>query len=154
MTQTIELQDRLWKRGWTPLGDCWVINGFKDKDGYGQITFQARRLRAHRAAWLAVYGDIPDGMHVCHTCDNPPCVKPTHLFLGTARDNAQDKVRKGRGFTPVFPGESSPSAKLTFDQVCEIRSATGTLKEIGDQYGVSAVNVWHIRHGKSWRNNG
>lgn len=87
----------------TLLDECWVWNGYADKDGYGQKKINRRPLRIHRLAWAWANwngeGDwkaIPAGMQVCHHCDNPPCVNPKHLFLGTTGDNTRDMVRKGR----------------------------------------------------------
>ena len=75
--------------------DCWLWEGCIDRRGYGRIG----RERAHRRMWQSCHGPIPAGMFVCHTCDNPPCVRPDHLFLGTHTDNMRDMVSKGRGRT-------------------------------------------------------
>src|SRR5574342_284261 len=80
---------------------CWLWLGTKRHLGYGVVriggTRQKRRsILAHRFTWELMYGPIPPGLHVCHHCDNPPCVRPSHLFLGTQRDNMQDAMRKGR----------------------------------------------------------
>ena len=76
---------------------CWTWTGYCNAAGYGHVRWgEDRRVFAHRVAWEAVHGPIPDGLVVCHHCDNPPCVRPDHLFLGTVRDNAQDMIAKGR----------------------------------------------------------
>lgn len=81
---------------------CWEWDGRFDGVGYGTIqkSYNSPNLGAHRASWLLHNGDIPDGMHVCHHCDNRKCVRPDHLFLGTAKDNLQDASRKGRLSVP------------------------------------------------------
>lgn len=77
-------------------GQCWVFMGARNRDGYGHIRRSGFSGKAHRYVWLQAVGPIPDGLHVLHTCDNPACVRPSHLWLGTHRDNMQDMLRKGR----------------------------------------------------------
>jgi len=76
---------------------CWTWNLSRDKDGYGFFWWKNKQLRAHKFSWTISNGEIPTGMMVCHKCDNPSCVRPDHLFLGTGKDNIQDCLRKGRG---------------------------------------------------------
>lgn len=78
-------------------GQCWVWTGATDKDGYGKVKHNREHLRTHRVAYQLVIGEIPDGMMVLHECDNPTCVEPSHLFLGTVQDNNDDMNQKGRG---------------------------------------------------------
>jgi hypothetical protein len=75
---------------------CWEWDGYRNELGYGICVLRRQRWRAHRLAWAYVHGPIPDGMVICHRCDNPPCINPDHLFLGTHRDNTADMMRKGR----------------------------------------------------------
>lgn len=76
--------------------DCHIFTGSTDENGYGRITFQYKKHIAHRFSYEIQNGEIPKGMLVCHKCDNPPCVNPGHLFLGTELDNNMDKIKKGR----------------------------------------------------------
>lgn len=79
--------------------DCWVWTGSVNKKGYGQIATKrgCRPLQAHRLSFEMHFGQVPDGLMVLHRCDNPPCVRPEHLFTGTAKENTEDMIRKGRG---------------------------------------------------------
>src|SRR5688500_9072371 len=90
------LNERLWaKTMQTP--DCWLWPGRLDRCGYGTLGDGKKgNMLAHRAAWIVTHGPIPDGMKVCHKCDNPRCVRPDHLFLGTQHDNIMDCRAKGR----------------------------------------------------------
>lgn len=80
---------------------CWNWTGFINPKGYGQLSFKRRTVRAHRLAWALAYGPIPDGLCVCHRCDNRRCVRPDHLFIGTNLDNMRDMVAKGRLRNPI-----------------------------------------------------
>lgn len=127
--------------------------GFRHtKKGHGQIGRGRRgegNTYAHIVAWEIVNGPVPEGMYVCHACDNPPCVNPRHLFLGTPADNMRDKVQKGRNLM----GENAPWAKLTEGDVKLIRhlAKEGTpQREIGLRFGVSRSLVGMIVQGKRW----
>ncbi len=82
---------------------CWSWRGKIDKWGYGHTTWHQRHMLAHRVAWIIANGEIPSGLLVCHHCDNPRCVNPAHLFLGTPADNVHDMYAKGRN-----PDRSKP----------------------------------------------
>lgn len=94
------LYERLWAKvqtGWE--SDCWEFKGASGDAGHGHLGpsgASQRHHQAHRVAWEFFYGPIPDGLYVCHHCDNPPCCNPAHLFLGTQADNMRDMIRKGR----------------------------------------------------------
>lgn len=147
-------------------GECIVWTGNCRPNGYGRVTISRRKsLSAHRLAYTLSVGEIPEGMHVCHRCDNRPCINPAHLFLGTALDNMRDKVAKGRqargeghGFhtTPEARprGEGHGLAKLTAEQVAEIRRRyiprKVTMRALAAEYGISSSNVCFIVHGATW----
>lgn len=136
---------------------CWEWTGSL-RNGYGQMSYldggKTRNEGTHRVAWRLTNGPIPDGMFVCHACDNPPCCNPSHLFLGTALDNNRDANRKGRhphdaAWNPA--GEVNPKAKMTDAQVIEARrrwAAGGVSKsQLAREYGVSSTMMsWIILH--------
>ena len=125
----------------------------KANGGYGVLCVGRKgQIRAHRAAWAIKNGSIPNGLYVCHKCDNPLCCNVNHLFLGTPKDNMIDKEAKGRGTKPpVRYGENHHKTKTTLAQVSSIRSETGTLDEIANRYGISSKTVWRIKKGLSWK---
>lgn len=101
---------------------CWIWIASKDKDGYGRFSFSGEDISAHRTSWLIYKGDIPEGLHVHHNCpggDNPSCVNPNHLWLGTQADNIADKVAKGRGCSGVC--EERKISGETVRRVFELR---------------------------------
>lgn len=111
-------------------------------------------VAAHRYSWEITYGPIPDGLFVCHHCDNPRCVRPDHLFLGTPLANARDMARKGRKAIVSLPGERHPGSKLTDDAVREIRrrrSLGETTRRLGAEFGVSGPLISYIANRKAWR---
>lgn len=114
--------------------------------GYGIFNRYPRLILAHRMAWIFEHGEIPNGLYVLHKCDNPPCVEHTHLFLGTQMDNHQDKVAKGRSNRGMKHGH----AKLTNDQVFQIREMTGTQTEIAKKFGIRQSCVSQIKNRKLW----
>ncbi len=92
--------DDFWKKVDKDLRNpCWIWLAAKDLEGYGFFWFKNKQVRSHRFSWEITHGKIPNGLFVCHHCDNPSCVRPDHLFLGTCQDNALDMISKGRGTT-------------------------------------------------------
>lgn len=135
--------------GRVPSG-CWEWQGWLDVDGYGRTRLLGER-RTHRAAYRLFCGPIPDGLCVCHHCDNPRCVRPDHLFLGTIADNNADKVRKGRQRTPL--GERHGIAKLDAESVRSIRrmAADGVpVLEIARRLGRGETTVRAVLQGRTW----
>src|SRR6266566_1485071 len=100
-----------WAKVDKAYGDCWIWTGSRDNYGYGLLTIQRRLYTASRVSYFIANGPIPNGMLVCHHCDNPPCVNPSHLFIGSHKRNIQDSLVKGR----------CAAIKLTENQVREIR---------------------------------
>lgn len=127
---------------------CWIWNGHRDGAGYG--VFRANRMayRASRFMHALTKGDVPADKVVCHTCDNPPCVNPDHLWLGTVADNSRDMVEKGRSSRRI--GTANPRCRLTKDQVLAIRADKRRRPAIARQYGVSVTTVHDIWRGRTW----
>jgi hypothetical protein len=104
---------------------CWIWQGASHEKGYGCFFFRGRKRSAHVVSYTLFVGEVPDGLMVCHECDNPPCVRPDHLFVGTNQDNILDAFSKGRGCSQVHPdkyfGVRSVNAKLTDCAVVEAR---------------------------------
>ena len=130
--------------------NCWEWTGTIENHGYARIGAGENRKLAHRLCWEIVYGPIPDGMCVCHKCDNPGCVNPNHLFLGTQLENMQDREQKGR----TARGSANGKAKLNAEQVKEIRKryqAGGiTYKQLGLDYEVSKEAIQGIVKRRRW----
>lgn len=133
----------------TPDG-CWLWTGARQQANYGVFSFSstAKTVYAHRVAWIMTNGPIPDGLNVLHRCDNPSCVNPAHLFLGTAQDNQDDAIVKGRREY----GEAHGRAIVTEDDVRMILSRNTESREIlAREFGVSKGTISDIRGRRSWR---
>lgn len=136
---------------------CWLWRGGKSSAGYGQVWLGKRPTRTHvlvhRHVFECLVGPIPAGMLICHTCDNPPCCNPDHLFVGDKRANARDMVRKQRD--RPRRGALSPRAKLTDMQVVAMRFQRGehgtSYEKLAQQFGVGHSVVQRICVGKVWR---
>lgn len=133
--------------------ECWLWQGSKVDGGYGRCAWQGKIHHSSRVSYIIHFGDIPDGMLVCHNCpggDNPACVNPAHLWLGTHQANMDDKVAKGR----QRRGEDQGNAKLTENQVTEIRQrhAAGniTQRALATQYGVSQKTIMNVVKRVAW----
>lgn len=133
---------------------CWIWQGSIMGTGYGQVRFQRRTLYAHRVSFELHHGPIGPGQVVCHRCDTPACVNPAHLFVGTQADNVHDMLAKGRHRHTPCLGTDHGMARLTEDQVLEIRrrAATGeNQKDIAADFGTTATNVSMIHRRSTWR---
>ena len=132
--------------------ECWEWVGSKDVKGYGVMKIAGVTYAAHRMAFERAHGPIPSGAYICHKCDNPPCVNPAHLYVGTHADNMRDKVSRGR--CSSLPGESNPFAKLTAERVGQVRSlyATGrfTQRELARHFSIAQSHVGRIVRGEAW----
>lgn len=134
---------------------CWLWRGSTDKDGYG--VFKAEHdgvlyQKAHRFSFALHKGHPPFGLHVCHSCDNPQCVRPDHLFLGTSAENMADKMAKGRH--RWMRGEDAGHAILTEDQARSVIGDARPYAQIAADYGVTASAIGDIKNRKSWRHLG
>ena len=148
---------RLARRFWCLVektDGCWLWTGSHFPFGYGYITVGSRLTKqiwlAHRLAWVLTNGPILDDLCVCHSCDNPGCVNPAHLFLGTRDENNRDRQEKGRGAR----GEHQGHAKLTWDEVVEVRRlyALGDISqsELARRFGVSQPAIGAVVTYRSW----
>lgn len=137
--------------------ECWEWTSYRDPNGYGRLNVPNDKgsyvpMLAHRLAWQFANGrDLDRYEHVMHRCDNPGCVNPAHLRLGSHQDNMADKMRKGRHRYGTSVGEKHGMARLTDDQVREIRASTGSSIKIGEKYGISGRQVRSIRRRESWK---
>lgn len=137
---------RFWERT-EQTETCWLYHKLSPGRKYGRYSWEGKAIAVHRLVWTLVHGEIPPNMLVCHKCDNPPCFNPSHLFLGTWKDNAWDMFQKGRNSPHV-------QLKLTMEQVREIKIAlaeNATCVELGKRYGVDQHTIDSIRTGATWR---
>lgn len=158
---------RMTKAGFTPIerifkkisideNGCWNFTGYKNPMGYGQIHIGGKRGGAelvHRVVWKWMFGDISDGLFICHKCDNPACFNPNHLFKGDHTANMKDMRSKGRERHVCLCGERCVTHKLTWFSVREIRELKErgvSNRELGRMFGVSHGIIGGIVNNKSW----
>ncbi|MHB1000512.1 MAG: hypothetical protein ACYC27_14830 [Armatimonadota bacterium] len=144
------IEERFWRKvnKNSPHG-CWDWTGAKSS-GYGSMYYEGRHQNATRISLILTGIKISKDIYVCHKCDNPACVNPDHLFLGSAKDNSDDKVAKKRHLY----GENGTATKLTEDQAREIiarQSAGESVKVLAAEYGMSQTNIRAIANGKAWK---
>lgn len=151
------LEDRFW-RFVEKTDGCWNWTGRSlNKKGYGQIGMGgkgAKHITAHRLSYIIHNGNIPEGMIILHSCDNPNCVNPSHLRSGTQSENILEAIAKGRKTPPKLPyhsGETHPSAKITELQAREIKFSGRPLKDLSKEFGLSYTTVRRIRAGIIWK---
>lgn len=154
----------VWRRFWSKVavGDqCWDWQAARTSAGYGVFQLDGKAQRSHRVAWRLWHGKaLPAEASVLHHCDRPICVRPDHIYAGTASDNMRDRSRRGRHPTRAilasrrsYVGASNPRAKLTSTQVAEIRelSTRGVHQRVlAKDYGISKGQVWHIVSCRQW----
>jgi hypothetical protein len=150
------MEERFWAQVQKSDG-CWLWNGTIDKDGYGYIceggsaSKGAKYKRCHRVSWELAYGPVPKGQNVLHTCDNPACVNPEHLFLGTHKANAEDRNAKGRH----AHGERHGNSKLNEEKVREIRRRYAveavSQMDLAHAYGVNQTIISDVLRRVSWK---
>lgn len=149
------MEDRFWEKV-RKTRRCWLWTGTKNNMGYGTfMRVSPKKELAHRVAWYIAHGELPGAARVLHTCDNPACVRPDHLFLGTMRDNSQDMLAKGRNKYVAHPGEANGQAKLTEGQVREMREkyAAGgvTQAQLAKEYEISQALAHFVVTRKAWK---
>lgn len=140
-TRNLTVEQRFWYYVRKADG-CWLWVGARNKNGYGVFRVAGKNVLAHRFMYELMQGELA-GYHVCHSCDNPQCVNPEHMFLGTDADNHTDKAKKLRG-----------GRALTGEQVKEIKQLVSSgiiLQDIAEQFGVSRKSVQRIKNGQYWR---
>lgn len=148
---------------------CWLWTGAVTHDCYGRVQFQRKARLTNRISWIIHQGPIPEGMGVLHRCDTPECVRPSHLFLGTPKDNTRDMYRKGRAgtigdrnWTRRFPekvcrGETAVLSKLKEAQVLEIRNRFASGEKgvvLAKHFKVSRSVISNITKGRIWKHVG
>jgi hypothetical protein len=148
----ISTQDRFFKfvvkKG---PNDCWLWSGVKDTSGYGKFSLYAKRVGSHRFSYeLATNQKIPSGMVVMHKCDNPKCVNPSHLSIGTHKENTQDMIAKGRKRVVAPKGEGNGKSLLNEEQVRTIRTSKLSHAAMARELGVSPNCVRGVRTGRTW----
>jgi hypothetical protein len=135
---------------------CWLWTASLDTQGYPQIWTDTRRrikMRGTRAMWIIAFGPIPEGQNVLHDCpngDNPICVCPAHLWLGTHADNVRDKCNKHRQRWRTRYGESHGRARLTWIEVMQIRDSALSQRQLARHYGVGLSTIHHILKNHTW----
>jgi len=140
-----DIATRFWAKVSKVDGSCWTWLGRKT-NGYGRFKLNGRRQRAHRVAWVLTHGEFPPSLLVCHHCDNPACVNPSHLFLGTPAANTADMIAKGR--------QNVQRAKLSAEIVLAARerhAAGETYRKLAQEFGVSFETMRNAVRGFSWK---
>jgi hypothetical protein len=132
---------------------CWDWTGARTKAGYGRISRNGHETYAHRFSFEMEHGvTLAPDQKICHHCDNPRCVRPSHLFLGKDIDNIRDCIAKGRfKFIVQRVGEDHPGAKLTAADVMAIRDSTLGTVAASKRFGVAKTTIKRIRNGSSWK---
>lgn len=150
-------ESRFWSRvNQLGLDECWEWTHKRNPAGYGLFTMNRKHYLSHRLAWRFLIGPIPNGMCVCHRCDNRSCCNPAHLFLGTQADNNKDCIANGRADNFLKRdkrGEKNGRSKLTKELVKDIRSmldSGATYESISNLFGICKSSVYNIKSGRTW----
>ena len=158
------LEQRFWEKIDKGIDEvCWNWLGHKTIKGYGVIKIKEKMCLAHRVSYEMNIGKIPIGLCVCHSCDNPSCVNPKHLWVGTRAENTNDRHRKGRTvgnknlwkIGSKLKGEEKGGVKLKEEDVLLIRSLAKikekTTKQLSEMFGISRSQIWRIINNKKWQ---
>ena len=157
-TLEIEVTEHLKAKFWPKVkqgapDECWPWTGSLNSKGYGHFRISKRIAVAHRVSYTIHFGPIPQGLFICHRCDNPVCVNPNHLFAGTNRENVDDMLSKGR----QCRGEDHQLAKLSDEKIGEIRMRWATRltqQKLADEYGISVGALNIALYHKTWKHLG
>ena len=151
--KSTNFEERFWSNV-DKSGDCWLWTKCKDTHGYGQLKQAGKLLRAHRVSWTLSNGAIPKGRYILHKCDAPACVRPEHLFLGTAKDNSDDMIAKNRDNHSLnVKGSAHGQARLSESQVLDMRQrhkGGEAIDSLAQRYRISYGHAWGIIRRKYW----
>lgn len=143
------LRSKLLDRVQATEAGCWEWQGGRFPDGYGSMKWNGKARGTHRLSFEAFKGPIPDGMLVRHSCDNPPCINPDHLLVGTNKDNVADCISRGR--RGDLSGENNGVSKLIDADILEIRASNEPTQILASKFGIDRTTIWGIRVGKTWK---
>ena len=149
---TKETRERFWSK--VSVGrrcDCWIWMGAKHPTGYGNFGIGGNTHKAHRVAWELAVGSAPAGMCVLHLCDNPSCVNPAHLFLGTHADNMRDMAAKGRASRGKDHGERKATRELALNIRAQYSGKRGDIRRIAEKVNLSEAHVGRIVRNQCWK---
>lgn len=147
-------KDKFFSRVRITGDDCWNYRAV-DQRGYGLIPVRLNddewpKVKAHRLAWVLTHNQkIPAGMVICHRCDNPACINPAHLFIGTQKDNVADMMAKGRAV--FYMSREDRPTKITEQDVRDIRQRNTPHRTEAERYGLSYTYIYNIRAGLKWK---
>lgn len=146
--------EKFWSMCEKRENSCWEWTRCLHKDGYGQLSYHRKFWLAHRLAWHLARGPIPKGICVCHKCDNPKCINPDHLFIGSHAENMSDMKNKGRRKN-INSGELNGRAKISASDAAEIRNKYQSGKtrqvDLAAEYGIAQTVISLIVRGKIWK---
>lgn len=133
--------------------ECWPWTGRRDHNGYGRFDWERRPQLAHRLSFELSIGPVPDCMCVCHSCDNPQCCNPWHLWLGDDKDNMADMAKKGRASRNGKDrhGDTHPSSIINSSDAIAIYCSDENVKTLAERYGITPQAIYLIKKGKNWR---
>jgi hypothetical protein len=131
--------------------DCWIWKYGRNNTGYGELSFNGKRQLAHRVAYSLHHDISLPTLYVLHACDNPPCCNPSHLFLGTQKDNMRDCKSKSRARNKPRRGEQHHKAKITAEDAKTIRVSDEPTALLSARYGLGYSSIQRIKSGSSWK---